>query len=344
MWRRVAFIWPVALLAILLVSACGVFAAPSEGKAQLTLTLGMSARALSGVDLADAEATMKVWFKQSNETEGFTIISDDLRILPDEEAMRKALEKKEINYAVALAIDYLRLRDIGLTGKDTVPGTTGEVMDEYVVLAHREGNIKDLKGLKQKKVLVQVGGLGEVPTIWLDTLLMKQGLPVSRQFCPELKEVPKASEAVLPVFFGQADACVVVKKAFLMMAELNPQIGKQLSVLVQSQSFPRIVSWFGKDCDKQTCEEYRAKLVHACKGPIGRQFMTLMGYEYMVVWDPASLVPLEALLKDYDELRKKAEEGAARGDGVKAGSDAEPSPVTAPETGGRTDAQSSKEK
>jgi len=61
-------------------------------------------------------------------------------------------------------------------------------MDEYVVLAHREGNIKDLKGLKQKKVLVQVGGLGEVPTIWLDTLLMKQGLPVSRQFCPELRK------------------------------------------------------------------------------------------------------------------------------------------------------------
>jgi ABC-type phosphate/phosphonate transport system substrate-binding protein len=263
----------------------------------------------------------------------------------DDEETRNAVEKKEINYVIALAVDYIRLRDLGLVGKDNPAGVCGNTMDEYVVLVNREGDIKKLEGLKQKKVIIQAGGLGGVSTIWLDTALMKQGLPASRQFCREVKEVPKAAGAVLPVFFGQADACVVVKKAFATMVELNPQIGKRLSSLAQSQGLPRAVSWFGKDWDKKSIERYRARMLESNRDPSGRQFLTLMGYDEMIIWDPASLAPLEALLKEHDELSKKAEETTAREDGMASGSAAAPQPpVKAPETNGRTGPQSSKGK
>jgi len=240
-----------------------------------------------------------------------------------------------------------------VVGKDNPPGVSGDVPDEYVALVNREGDIKDLEGLKHKKLMVQTGGLGEVPMIWLDTILMKQGLPASRQFCGEVKLVPKASGAVLPVFFGHADACVVVKKVFLMMVELNPQIGKRLAVLVQSPSFPRTVSWFGKDWDKATIDGSRTMIMESNSGSVGRQFVSLMGYDAVVIWDPIILRPLEALLRDYDELCKKAKGGAACCDGVKAGSAAAPSeeiPKTdspsAANSGpsGRTDPQYSKGK
>ena len=344
MSNRIASVCMCALLHVLLVSACTGFAAEPDNRGKPKMVGGMSAEAVSGIDVRDAKASMKVWFMHVNQVAGYYFVDEDIRILLDDEALRNAVEKKEVNYVVALAIDYLQLRDLGVVGKDNPPGVSGDVPDEYVALVNREGDIKDLEGLKQKKVLVQSGGLGEVPMIWLDTVLMKQGLPASRQFCPELKEVSKASAAVLPVFFGHADACVAVRKAFLTMTELNPQIGKRLNVLVQSQGFMRAVSWFGKDWNKENSDKYRTMMLDACHAPTVRQFVALLGSDAVVVWDPALLVPLEALLKDYDELRKKAEAGAARCDGVKTGSDAAPPPVTAPETSGRTDPQCSKEK
>jgi len=344
MSNRIASVCMCALLHVLLVSACTGFAAEPDNRGKPKMVVGMSAEALSGIDVRDAKASMKAWIEEVTRTTAHPIRGNtDVRIIMNEADMRDAVEKKEVNYVVALAIDYLRLKDLGLVGKDNALGIGG-TLDEYVVLVNREGDIKDLEGLKQKKVLVQSGGLGEVPMIWLDTVLMKQGLPASRQFCPELKEVSKASAAVLPVFFGHADACVAVRKAFLTMTELNPQIGKRLNVLVQSQGFMRAVSWFGKDWNKENSDKYRTMMLDACHAPTVRQFVALLGSDAVVVWDPALLVPLEALLKDYDELRKKAEAGAARCDGVKTGSDAEPPPVTAPETSGRTDPQCSKEK
>jgi ABC-type phosphate/phosphonate transport system substrate-binding protein len=339
--RRVASVCVGALLPLLLVSACmGLGDTPDNGKLP-PMIMGMSARVLSGVDLKDAQAAMRLWIDQSRPTEA-NIAVLDVRIIADEAEMRKALEKKEVNYVIALALDYIRLRERGLVGKDDAAGVTGNNTDEYVLLVNREGPLKNLDGLKQKKIVVQVGGLGEVPTIWLDTLLMKQGLPVASQFCREVKPVPKASAAVLPVFFGQADACVATKKAFMTMSELNPQIGKRLSVLAQSASFPRAVSWFSKGWDRKSIEEYRTMMLKDNKAARTEQFLTLMGYESVTIWDPAILGPLEALLKEYDELSRKARESAAPDGEVKPVVSAPP--ATAPETSGRTDAELAKDK
>jgi ABC-type phosphate/phosphonate transport system substrate-binding protein len=332
------------LLHVLLVSACTGFAASPDDREPTKLIMGMSARMLPDVDLRDAQASMRMWVEASNQTDNRFLVLD-VRILADEAEMCKAVEKKEINYVIALAVEYIRLRDLGLVGKDNAAGVGGDVTDEYVVLVNREGDIKNIEGLRQKKVIVQAGGLGGVPTIWLDTVLMKQGLPASRQFCREVKLVPKASGAMLPVFFGQADACVVVKKAFMTMAELNPQIGKRLSVLVKSPGFPRAVSWFGKDWNKETLEECRNGMLVSSDTPAGQQFLTLLGYKRVTIWDPISLGPLEALLKEYEELCRKAGQKPAQADGVRPESAAAPQPPgKVPETITRTDPQSSKGK
>jgi ABC-type phosphate/phosphonate transport system substrate-binding protein len=336
---------PVCLgaLLLLLVSASIGFAAPPDNGSTPTMIMGMSANVLSGVDLRDAQASMRMWLGQSRPEDGKAFVSD-VRILADDAEMRKAVEKNEVNYVIALAIDYIRLRDLGLVGKDNAAGVSGDTSDEYVLVVSRDGNIKKLEDLKQRRMLVQVGGLGEVPTIWLDTVLMKQGLPTSRRFCREVKDAAKASGAVLPVFFGQADACVVVKKAFMTMIELNPQVGKRLSVIAQSGVFMRAVSWFGKDWDRKSVDTYRAKMLESQEGASGRQFLTLMGYRTTTIWDPTRLAPLEALLKEYDELSRKARETAAQNDIVKPKDSSALPPAAAPETSGRTDAQVAKEK
>ena len=49
---------------------------------------------------------------------------------------------------------------------------------------------------------------GLAPT-WLDTELLRNKLPLSARFFREITRTSKMSRAILPVFFNQADACLV---------------------------------------------------------------------------------------------------------------------------------------
>ncbi|WP_320045273.1 hypothetical protein [uncultured Desulfobacter sp.] len=66
---------------------------------------------------------------------------------------------------------------------------------------------------------------------WLRSLMVEKGLGQADTYFSKLKWVNKINEAVLPVFFKQADACLVNLKGLDIMAELNPQIAQQVKIV-----------------------------------------------------------------------------------------------------------------
>jgi hypothetical protein len=75
--------------------------------------------------------------------------------------------------------------------------------------------------------------------LWLDTQLLRQQLPPSHSFFRSVKLVENASQAVLPVFFRQADACLLPRWSYDTMVELNPQVKEQTTILVHSPLLAR---------------------------------------------------------------------------------------------------------
>ncbi len=73
--------------------------------------------------------------------------------------------------------------------------------------------------------------------IWLDVELARAGLPAAEYFFDPMAHVGKVSEVLLPVFFGKEDACLVTQKVFDIMAELNPQISRQLKIVAASKGY-----------------------------------------------------------------------------------------------------------
>lgn len=62
---------------------------------------------------------------------------------------------------------------------------------------------------------------------WLDGLLAAEGRgPMGSFFGPAAWET-KFSQSVLPVFFGNAEACLTSRRGFETMGEMNPQVGKR---------------------------------------------------------------------------------------------------------------------
>jgi phosphonate transport system substrate-binding protein len=77
------------------------------------------------------------------------------------------------------------------------------------------------------------------------------------------------------VFFRQVDACVVTRRAFNNMSELNPQLSQRLRVLVSSPELVPGGFAFRKGYDDPTRELIIADLERISSSPAGAQFLTL---------------------------------------------------------------------
>jgi phosphonate transport system substrate-binding protein len=78
---------------------------------------------------------------------------------------------------------------------------------------------------------------------------------------------------VLPVFFGQVDACVVTKRGFDTMVELNPQVGEKLRVLAISPPLIPSVAFFHPDYDPEMRRKIEEEIQVLDLSPAGRQVM-----------------------------------------------------------------------
>jgi ABC-type phosphate/phosphonate transport system substrate-binding protein len=163
--------------------------------------------------------------------------------------------------------------------------------------------------LKGKRFVVESHGRGQVAQMWMDTLLMRAGLPGSQDFFGNVKKEMKESRAIYPVFFQQADACVVRALAFETMAELNPQIGEQLTVLSRSPGFALTLVCFARDFDAEEKKKFIEVGLTLHQYPAGKQLLTFFQQEKIVAFKPAYLENLIALQKEYETLVAQSKKG-----------------------------------
>jgi ABC-type phosphate/phosphonate transport system substrate-binding protein len=142
----------------------------------------------------------------------------------------------------------------------------------------------------------------KVALLWLETQLLKAGLGRTDGFFSQVKEFRKSSQALLPVFFGQADVCLVDQSAYASMAELNPQVGKELVVLGTSPGFPREIVVLNKTCPENKRKIIRNALASLEKTPRGRQLLQLFGSDREIDFDPSYLQPARQVLAEQDAL------------------------------------------
>jgi ABC-type phosphate/phosphonate transport system substrate-binding protein len=142
-----------------------------------------------------------------------------------------------------------------------------------------------------------------IPLMWLDTFLIKHGTSNSRSLFANIKGVEKISQAVIPVFFKQADACLVPRKGFETMIELNPQLGEQLTIVATSPCYILAGVFFRKDFREdiknlilQTCLKFNTY-------PSGKQILTLFKAEAFVPFKSSYFDNLLELIKEYEHLQ-----------------------------------------
>jgi phosphonate transport system substrate-binding protein len=293
------------LLAAILLSSVPSPGASLETGAPKTLRIGLTPEMFSGVNLRDAQVALQVWVKSLSRrmARGY---SPEAVVYPDLSAFVQAAKAGSVDLINLASLDYLQIRDV-VPLDPVVVGVReeGRPALEYVLLTRRNSAVSGLENLQGKGLTIGTRDNGRIAELWLDVQLLGEGLPESRRFLKNLAFADKPSQAVMPVFFGQIEACIVTAGALKTMVEMNPQLDQ---VLVELRRSPRLLEGmmcFPHNGDWEKREVLLDSALQLHSDPEGQQVLTLFGLDRAEVFEPSYLDNVEELVKEYDILKER---------------------------------------
>ncbi|MDP6779538.1 MAG: PhnD/SsuA/transferrin family substrate-binding protein [Candidatus Latescibacteria bacterium] len=258
---------------------------------------------LPDIDPRDARVAIELWLTQAA-AEMDLAAAAKVQFYENMASMVDALVEDRIDVVSLPALDYLEVRKRVALEVYTVGVAQGRVTDEHLILVREDSEFAALGQLKGAALIVESGRYARhIASMWMETLLLKEGLGDTQGFFGSVKLARRASQAVLGVLFRKHDACLVTRRAFETMAELNPQIDEELTVLRRSPGFLRevICGRTGYLADqKETLLEGALRLQDHARG---RQVLELFGMERVIRFDPVHLEPIIELAREYESLR-----------------------------------------
>jgi ABC-type phosphate/phosphonate transport system substrate-binding protein len=210
----------------------------SSAETEEKLNMVYSKKIFPNVDFRDAAASIEIWTK--------TLMSDinpkfsfqNIFIEGIDHVDEKFINDK-VSFLILTAIEYLTNQE---KLKNMVPtllssDDEGTIGIQYMLIAHKNSNINSLKDLKNKTISFVDDYQNELPHLWLNVLLKREGLSLASEFFKDVHIAQNANQAILRTFFGQIDVCIVPKKLLNTSFILNPQLESELVIIKESEPF-----------------------------------------------------------------------------------------------------------
>ena len=271
---------------------------------RVVLKIGYSSGAFSRGFLKDAQVVLESLgtniARQATET--FSEVS--ALIYDGFQEFEKAIESKEVDIVILNSLDFLTFEDKKLLEPRLVGSNSEGMLREFVVLIRKDRGIDDISQLKDMSFLVETGGVGRTPRLWLEVFLTQQGNSDVATYFKDIQNVEKSSQAVLPVFFKKVDACLTLAGGFRTIVDLNPQVGAELNIIAQSPKLLRGVVCFRTNYEEKLKNIVIAILEKLHEQPDGQQILMVMREERLLPFRSEYLETSRELFKLVQPLQQ----------------------------------------
>jgi ABC-type phosphate/phosphonate transport system substrate-binding protein len=273
---------------------------PAEGR---IVRFGISSAVMEAdVNPDDALAATKIWASSAGTG---TWTESDARVFHDIPSLVTAVNNGETDIIALSTQEYLTVEGSLHADPAMVYMQSGQVELEYVVLVRQDSGFKSPADLRGRKLVTVRAGRSCMVPLWLDALLSDNGLPAKESFFKEIKEVAKASQVVLPVFFRQVEAGVVIRSAFDTAVTLNPQIGQQLKVMTTSPRLVPALVCFRSALPAEQKARYLDKSLRLHESPSGLQTFNVLKLDRLIRWEPRYSDTVKDLMRKQKLSRSK---------------------------------------
>jgi ABC-type phosphate/phosphonate transport system substrate-binding protein len=283
-----------------LFAVCFPLRAGAQTAQKNDIVLAYSTRLFIDVDPKDAQAAFTSYANELARELGLEVSSTQY------EDARLAIElfrNAKADVASLSVIDYLHYKNSSPIelGLGTVRG--GKKTTRFLLLTQTKKGYENIASLKGKKLLLLKGD--ELGPLYISTTLLRQRLGETKEFFSQIEEKSKASQVVLPVFFGQADACIINDVSYKIMVEMNPQLGKDLKPILTSPEYLIGVGVFRKGLPGNFKERIINAAINLKKYARGKQVLLLFKMDDLEPLIESDLTSVKSLLAEYEQLKHR---------------------------------------
>jgi len=268
------------------------------------LRAGFLSCVFSDVDSRDAQASLELLTCEISRNMGLKT-TPKVIIYPEIKSMTDAIRRGELDLISMPTIEFLRIREKFKLIPAFVGAHNNGLGTRYALITRRDSGIRSFADLKGKTLFLPSFSRHEPSHVWLDVLLMKEGNGNPAMFFHQVKETQKVSQAIMGVFFRQADGAIVSRSGLDASRLLNPQLDRQLVVLAESRDLSDGVSCFPADASETMRRALTKAVIQVNNSPSGRQLYTIFQTSGALLFRPACLDGLEDLVREQKRLKSK---------------------------------------
>jgi phosphonate transport system substrate-binding protein len=268
------------------------------------LRVGFSSKVFPDVDQRDAQIAMEMWTRELARGMGLSMIPQ-ATIFKNTGDLLDAIRRGELTIITISALEYLQIRDKAPLIPSFVNANNVGKGRQYVLIVRQDSGIKSVAELKNRSIALLASSKHESSLIWLDVQLMKTGYRDRTVFFRQTKESSSASQAIMGVFFKQTDAALVSRASLETSKALNPQVGKQLTVIAESNGLHGDISCIPTMVDEKLKHSLETTAMRLHETTAGKQIFTLFQTDRIVSFNPSYLDGLVDLLRERDRLLAK---------------------------------------
>lgn len=281
----------------------------ADGAAPVRLAISESL--VSDVNVNDARAAMAIWLKRMM-SDLNVVIEFSPRIFETTEEILRRTRAGQVDCVALNVVEYRQIVDV-LDSSQIVSESGAAAQEEYILLAKRNSGTQHLGDLRGRRLMMLKAPKMCVAGAWLSGILDEGHFGQSEQFFASITPDTKVSRVVLPIFFGQADACVTSKRGFETMCELNPQVARDLTVLASSPAMLLCFYVFRKNYRGVSRENFARVYSNLLTSAAGRQLATLFQFSSLTVRDASCLSSALAVLEKADHVHGRPGAGDRKG-------------------------------
>lgn len=301
-WRRIGLVTMAGLGLLLSGPAGGLAQSGRSGGPGGRFHILFSSSLFQEIPESDARAAVRVWAEtfvreRHIEADPEPLVFDDIATL------LAVVRARQDDLVTISTLEYLSLGAEAVRDSFLADASRGHVLKEYLLLVHQDSPARGLADLARGRLLVQQNIRSCLAIPWLDTCLLQAGFPPASEHFGTVRFQPKLSNVVLPVFFRQADACLVTRSGFETMIELNPQVGKLLRPIVTSPGFLPSVTYVRPRTNGSLGPlNLRSEILRLQDTPQGQQMLRLFQVDRLVLIPPTMVDSARELMATHRRL------------------------------------------
>jgi ABC-type phosphate/phosphonate transport system substrate-binding protein len=281
----------------------------SEGTGSLPgsdlFRVGISYASFGTVNRNDASAALKAWASavaKDRQLHGKV----QVEIYEREIDLREALKQGQVQAASMTAEEFLASGEA--PESIFVVGRGDGFGERYVLIVRRGDHIKGLEELKGRKLVRHLSPLTAPAWLWLQAEFGTRGLGSAQESLSTIA-LENPSKSVFQVFFHQADACLVTSNSFAVACELNPQLCKELEVLISSPPLVPSLFFFRTGHPSPHRQEFEEAILQLHKTATGQQVLTIFQGSRFEKLPLSSFETTGRMLSDYHRLSNLSPSG-----------------------------------